>query len=107
MTTPYNKNLAFNSIQDGGYIFSAVTFPNLGVRPSKFLAFSLNPFDTMLKNLNTIPSISPKFLNLTQDKPSKRPVFLVRSLYKVEVMISSLFQMLELPDFGHMTTPAI
>ena len=47
-------------------------------------------------------SASPKLTNLNQDHPSKKVVFLVIS-YKIEV-ITSLIEILEFPNFGHMNT---
>ena len=43
-----------------------------------------------------MPSASPKLLNFNQQHSN---------LYKIEVMITSLIEMLELPNFGHMITP--
>ena len=53
-----------------------------------------------------MPSASPKLLNLNQDYPSKK-CFFWSNLYKIEVMITSFIEMLELPNFGHMTKPTI
>ena len=44
---------------------------------------------------------SPKLLNLNQDHPLKK------TPYKIEFVITSLIEMLELPNFGHMTTSTI
>ena len=48
-----------------------------------------------------IPSVSLKLLNLNQEQPSKELLFL-SNLYKIEIMVTSLKEMLELPNFGHM-----
>ena len=57
-------------------------------------------------NLNkTIPRVSPKLLNLNQDHPSKKCFFWSKH-YKIEVMITYLIETLELPNFGHMSTPS-
>ena len=45
-------------------------------------------------------------MNLNQDHPSKK-LFFWSNPYKIEVMITSLVQTLELPNFGHMTTSII
>ena len=45
----------------------------------------------------------PKLLNLNQEHPSKN-WFLWSNPYKIKVMITSLIVILELPNFGHMTT---
>ena len=48
--------------------------------------------------------VSPlKLSNLNQDHPSKKWFFWSKP-YKIEVMITSAIEMLELPNFGHMTT---
>ena len=79
----------FNPIQDGGWgaknapctSFPLVTSTNTGISPENFLNFSFNPFATLVQNFKFIPSVSPKLLNLNQDHPSKKVVFLVKSLY--------------------------
>ena len=60
----------------------------------------------MVKNFKFITSASLKLLNLNQDHPSKKVVFWPNP-YKIEIMITSLIEMLELPNFGHMTTSTI
>ena len=44
---------------------------------------------------------SPKFLNLNQDH------LLLSNPYKTEAMVTSLKEMLELPNFGHMIESTI
>ena len=44
------------------------------------MAFSFNPFTTLVQIVKAIPSGSPKLLNLNQDHPSKKVVFLLKSL---------------------------
>ena len=78
-------NIRFNPIHDGGSkkaptSFSPVTSTNVGFGPKKFLTFSFNPFATVLQNFKFVPSDSPKLLNLNQDHPSKKAIFLVKSL---------------------------
>ena len=46
-------------------------------------------------------SPSPKLLNLNQEYPSKKVIFWLNS-YKIEVIITSLMEMLDLPSFDHM-----
>ena len=76
----------FNPIQDGGRqkgpptSFSLVTSTNVGFGPRNFLAFSFNPFTTLVQNVKFLPSASPKLLNLNQDHSSKKAIFLVKSL---------------------------
>ena len=78
--------LYFNPIQDGGgkkalpTSFSPVTSTNVGIRPQNFLTFSFYPFATLEQNFTFVPSVSPKLLNLNQDHPSERAIFLVKSL---------------------------
>ena len=77
----------FNHIQDeeGGAkrpptSFSPATSTNVGTRPQNFLTFSFNPFDWLVSNFKFVPSASAKLLNLNQDQPSEKAVFLVKSL---------------------------
>ena len=86
--------------------FSPVTSTNIGFGPQNFLAFSFNTFATLVQNLKFVPSASPKLLNLNQDHPSKKQFFWSNP-YKIEVMITFLIEMLQLPNFGHMTTSII
>ena len=68
----------FNPIQDGGRqkshptCFSFATSTNVGFGPRNFLAFSFNPFTTLVQNVKFLPSASPKLLNLNQDHLSKK-----------------------------------
>ena len=75
-----------NPIQDGGEAkrppasFSPVTSTNVGFSPQNFLTFSFNSFATLVQNIKFVPSASPKLLNLNQDHPLKKAIFLVKSL---------------------------
>ena len=60
--------------------FSAVTSTNVGFGPKTFLNFSCNTFSTLVRNFKFLLSASPKLLNLDQDHPSKKAIFLVKSL---------------------------
>ena len=71
-----------------------------------FYKRSFNPFVTLAQNYKVIPTASPKLLNLNQDHPSKKLVSWSNP-YKIDVMITSLIEMLELPNLGHMTTSTI
>ena len=82
-------NANFNPIQDrargGGQkgpptSFSPVTSSNVGFGPQNFLTFSFNPFGTLVQIFKFAPSASHKSLNLNQDYPSKKAIFLVKSL---------------------------
>ena len=86
--------------------FFPVTSTNVGIGPYNFLTFSFNPFARLVQNFKFVPSGSPKLLNLNQDHPSKK-CFFWSNPYKIEVMITSPIEMLELPNFGHMTTSTI
>ena len=92
---PWNNNIRGNvnsgvikPIQDRGgggakrppTSFSPVTATNVGFGPQNFLTFSFNPFATLVQNFKSVPSASPKLLNLNQDYPSKKAIFLVKSL---------------------------
>ena len=86
--------------------FSPVTSTNVGITSRNFLTFSFNPFFIIVENFKFAPSASPKLSNLNPDHPSKKQFFWSNS-YKIEVMITSLIEMLELQKFGHMTTSTI
>ena len=82
-----DRGLCFNPIQDGEggakrppTSFFPVTSTNVGMGPYNFLTFSFNPFGTLVQNFKFLPSASPKLLNLNQDHPSKKAIFLVKSL---------------------------
>ena len=60
--------------------FFPVTSTNVGIGPYNFLTFSFNPLATIAQNFKFVPSASPKLLNLNQDHPSKKAIFLVKSL---------------------------
>ena len=86
-------------------IFSLVTSPKVRINPAYFLAFSFTTFATQLSNFKATPRISPKLQNLKQVHPSKNVS--LSNLCKMEVMMTSLIEMLDLPNFGHMTTSTI
>ena len=71
----------------------------------KVITFSYNPFTILVQHFKAIPSAGPKLLNLNLNQTSKT-IFRSNS-YKSEVMITSHIEMLELPNFGQMTTSAI
>ena len=86
--------------------FSTVTSANVGISPQNFLTFTFHPFATLVYNFKVIPNASPKLLNLNQDHASKKQFFRSNP-YKIDVMITSLIEMLQLPIFGHMPTSTI
>ena len=67
------------------------------------MTFRFNPFPTLLLNFKPIPSISPKLMNSNHDYPSKK-IFFWSVPQKTEVLRILPIEMLELPNFGHMTT---
>ena len=56
------------------------TSTNVGFGPQNFLNFSFNLFATLVQNIKIVPSASPKLLNLNQDHPFTKAVFLVKPL---------------------------
>ena len=83
------KRSSFNPIQDGmggggqkcpPTSFSPITSTNVRFGPQNILNFSFNSFATLVRDSKFVPSASPKLLNLNQDHPSKKAVFLVKSL---------------------------
>ena len=85
---------------------SPVTSTNVGFGPQNFLTFSLNPLVTLMLNFKFVPSARPKLLNLNQDHPSKKQFFW-SSPDKIQVMITFLIEMLQLPNFSHMISSII
>ena len=47
--------------KDPSASLSHVTSPNVGISLENFLAFSFNPFATLVYNFNFLPSASSKF----------------------------------------------
>ena len=102
-----------NPFQDGGRgkkatptSYSPVISTNVGFGFQNFLTFSFNLFATLVQNLKFVPSASHKLLNLNQDHLSKKR-FSWSNPYKIEVMITFLIEMLQLPNFGHTTIAII
>ena len=90
-----------NSVQKNAFTnFYPLTFPNVRVSP---LNFSSNLFATLLENFKAILSASPKLSHLNQDHSSQK-YFFRSNPYKIEVMMSSLTEILEVVNFGHMPT---
>ena len=56
--------------------------------------------------LDAIPGASPKLLNLNQDTPQRKFLFWSNH-YKIEIVITSLTEMPQLPNFDHMATSTI
>ena len=83
--------------------FSPLTSTKVGISPKNFLTFSFNPFGG--QNLKVVSSVSLKLLSLNQECPPKMAFWSIP--YKIEVLITSLIVMLQLPYFGHRTTSSI
>ena len=92
--------------KNSDFRFSVISTKVRRITPKIFLTFNFNPFATLMQNFTFVPSVSPNLLNLNQDHPSKKRFFWSNP-YKIEVMITSLTEMLEFPNFGHMTTSAM
>ena len=82
--------------------FSPAISTNVRINPQNFLNFSL----TLLTDWCEISSFYlaplPNDWAWSKTTPEKR--FFWWNPYKIEVMINSLLQMLEIPNFHHMTT---
>ena len=76
--------------------FPPVTSTNVGFRPKNFLTFSFKACTTLISNFKAIPNANLKLLNVNQDHPAKNWYF-CSNLYKIEVIIASLIDMLKLP----------
>ena len=61
---------------------------------------------TLVLNFKSIICATPKLLDLKQDHSSKKWFFWTNP-YEIEVMVTSLVEILELPNFGHITTSTI
>ena len=107
---------SFNPVQDAGAgalgakspppftSFSYITSANIGISPQNILPFSFNSFATLVQNFKFVSNAIPKLLNLTQDHTSKDGGFSRSNPCKIEVVITSVTEMLEFPNFGLMTT---
>ena len=86
LANEYDLKQVINPIQDGGRqkgpptSFSTITSTNVEFGPQNLLTFSFNLFATLVKNFKFLPSASPKLLNLNQDHPSRKAIFLNKSL---------------------------
>ena len=59
--------------------FSPVTSTNVGISPKNVLTFIFNPFATLVQNLK-VTQCQPQIIELELRLPSKKVVFLVKSL---------------------------
>ena len=86
--------------------FSSVTSTNVGISPQNFLILVL----TLLPHLCEIssPYLMPSYIiELGAKSIPQKNWFFWSNPYKIEVMITSLIEMLELAHFGYMTTSTI
>ena len=83
------------------FLLSPVTSANVGIRPQNFLLVS---YWCKISGSDLLPV--PNYWTWTKTAPQKK-WFFWSDLYKIEVMITSLIEMLELTNFGHMTTSTI
>ena len=65
--------------------FSPVTSTNVGFGPQNFLAFSFDPFLTLVQNVKFVPSTSSKLLNLRPRPPLKKSDFSGQILIKLRL----------------------
>ena len=76
--------------------FSLKISTKIGIISQNFLTLIFNPFATLPQNTKAIPSATPKLLNLNQDHSPQKVVFWSNP-YKIEVMITSLIEILDHP----------
>ena len=72
--------MQWSGIKKAPTSYSPVTSTNVRIRLQNFLTFSFDPFDRLVQNFKFEPGASPKLLNFNQDHPSRKAVFLVKSL---------------------------
>ena len=84
-------------------VFSLATSTNVKTDPQIVLIFRFYSFFTLMPNIKAITSVSFISLNLNQEHSSKNVSFLSNP-FTIEFMITFLIKILELPNFGHMTT---
>ena len=85
---------------------SPVTFAKVGISPKNFWLLISTLLTHLCKISRPYVSASPKLLNLNQEHPSKN-VFFWSNPYKIEIMLTSLIEILELLNFGHMTLSTV
>ena len=56
-----------------------VRFATPPQKKKNFMTFSINPFATLVQNFKFVPSAGSKLLNLNQDHPSRKAIFLLKS----------------------------
>ena len=108
----YLANSNINPIQDGKEgggskkplplptNFSLVTSTNVGISPENFLTIIFDPFPTLVWSFMTNCQSQIKL----EPRPPQKKWFFWSNPYNIKVMVTSLREVLELPNFGHMTT---
>ena len=82
--------------------FSTVTSTNVEITPQKFLTLTLNPSATLVQKVRSYCQY--QIIELELRPPLKKKWFSWSNPYEIEVIITSVIEMLELPNFGHMIT---
>ena len=83
--------------------FFPITSTNVGISPKNFLAFSFNPLTHWCKISGLYLVAVRNYWTWTKITPQKKQFFWSKQ-YKIEVMITSLIEMLQLPNFAHINT---
>ena len=86
--------------------FSTVTSRNVGISLQNYLNFIFNPFVTLAQNSSLYLVPIPTSWTWSKTNLQKKRFFWSNP-FKIEVFITSLREVLELPNFVHMTTSTI
>ena len=86
--------------------FSPVTSTNVGISPKTFwiLVLTIFPHWCKISSLYLVPV--PNYWTWTKTTPQTKP-FSRSNPYKIQVVITSLREMLQLPHFGHLNTSTV
>ena len=76
------------------------------ISPKNFLTFSFNSLALLVSNFKHT-KCQCQIIELEPRLPLKKSAFSCQILYKTQVMRTSLLEMLDLPNFSHMTTSTI
>ena len=83
-----------------------LTIFSLGISPKNSLISCFSPFFILVQTFNSMPSASSKLLNLNQEHASKN-CFFWSNPYQIDIIITSVIEMLQLSTFAHMITSTI
>ena len=86
--------------------FSPVTSTNIGIKPRNFLIFSLTHFPHRCRILSLYLVLFPNYWTWAKINPQQK-WFFWSNLQKFEVVITSLIEILELPNFDQVTRSTI